>query len=495
MSEGAVRYERDGVVGRITFDRPAARNAMTWTMYDELARACEKIAADSEVRVAVLRGAGGKAFVAGTDIGQFRDFKSGEDGVDYERRVAKYLAAVEELPVPSLAVVEGWAIGGGLAIAAACDLRVATPGSRFGVPIARTLGNCLSIANYACLAAELGLARTKRMLLLAEMLAAEELLAAGFLAFVVAVLVCLARAPRQNRTVGSMWLVLASLLVAVVFGLMLASLFGWGIALPNQAAHSLHPGWSLLGWTGLLVTGMGFELVPMLQMTAQYPKPMARYMGALLLALLALWSAALWIDEGRWGEVAVGCAVATAAAYALFAVVTVVLQQRRRRRLADVTLDFWRVGMLSLFGASLAWGIRVAWPGAWAGASPESMDILIGVLAMFGFAGSVISGMLYKIMPFLAWFHLQSMCGPGVLAPNMKKILPDARQRLQFRSQVLALALLCAAALWPGLFVYPAALALAATAVLLEMNLLAVVRAYRDGRARAASQSAPRDSC
>lgn len=186
MSEGAVRYERDGVVGRITFDRPAARNAMTWTMYDELARACEKIAADSEVRVAVLRGAGGKAFVAGTDIGQFRDFKSGEDGVDYERRIAKYLAAVEELPVPTIAVVEGWAIGGGLAIAAACDLRVATPGSRFGVPIARTLGNCLSIANTACLAAELGLARTKRMLLLAEMLAAEELLAAGFLAEIVA---------------------------------------------------------------------------------------------------------------------------------------------------------------------------------------------------------------------------------------------------------------------------------------------------------------------
>ncbi len=106
MSEGTVRYARDGVVGRITFDRPAARNAMTWTMYDELARACEKIAADSEVRVAVLRGAGGKAFVAGTDIGQFRDFKSGEDGVAYEHRVARYLAAVEELPVPSLAVVE-----------------------------------------------------------------------------------------------------------------------------------------------------------------------------------------------------------------------------------------------------------------------------------------------------------------------------------------------------------------------------------------------------
>jgi len=186
MSEGAVRYERDGVVGRITFDRPAARNAMTWAMYEELAVACARVAADPEVRVAVLRGAGGKAFVAGTDISQFRAFKSGEDGVNYERQVAKYLAAVEELPVPTIVVVEGWAIGGGLAIAAACDLRVATPGSRFGVPIARTLGNCLSIANYACLAAEIGLGRTRRMLLLAEMLAADELLAAGFLAEIIA---------------------------------------------------------------------------------------------------------------------------------------------------------------------------------------------------------------------------------------------------------------------------------------------------------------------
>ncbi len=185
MNEGTVRYERDGVIGRITFDRPAARNAMTWTMYEEMARACGQVTADPQVRVAVLRGAGGKAFVAGTDIGQFRDFKSGEDGVDYERRMEAYLAAVEELPVPTIAVIEGWAIGGGLAIAAACDLRVATPGSRFGVPIARTLGNCLSIANYACLAAALGLARTQRMLLLAENLTAEELLAAGFLAEII----------------------------------------------------------------------------------------------------------------------------------------------------------------------------------------------------------------------------------------------------------------------------------------------------------------------
>ena len=185
MNEGAVRYQRDGLVARITFDRREARNAMTWSMYDQLAAACDRVRADPEVRVVVFRGAGGKAFVAGTDIGQFREFKSGEDGVNYERRMSVYLGAVEALPVPTVAVIEGWAIGGGLMIAAACDLRVATPGSRFGVPVARTLGNCLSIANYAAIVAVLGLARTKRMLLLAENLAADELAAAGFLAEII----------------------------------------------------------------------------------------------------------------------------------------------------------------------------------------------------------------------------------------------------------------------------------------------------------------------
>lgn len=184
--QGAVRYERAGAVARVTFDRPAARNAMTWTMYEQMAEACRKIVADREVRVAVFRGAGGKAFVAGTDIGQFREFKSGDDGIEYERNVAAYLAQVENLRVPTLCVVEGWAIGGGLAIATACDLRIATPGSRFGVPIARTLGNCLSVENMALLAAAFGIPRTKKMLVLAENLTAEEALTAGFLAEIVA---------------------------------------------------------------------------------------------------------------------------------------------------------------------------------------------------------------------------------------------------------------------------------------------------------------------
>jgi enoyl-CoA hydratase len=186
MSDGEVRYVRNGAVATVTFDRPAARNAMTWRMYEQLAEACARMQGEEGLRAAVFRGAGGKAFIAGTDIAQFRTFRSGEDGLAYEAKMEAYLCAIEALPIPTLAVIEGFAIGGGLAIAACCDLRIATPGARFGVPIARTLGNCLSIANYARLVAALGASRAKRVLLLAENLSAEEALAGGFLAEIVA---------------------------------------------------------------------------------------------------------------------------------------------------------------------------------------------------------------------------------------------------------------------------------------------------------------------
>jgi enoyl-CoA hydratase len=186
MSDGEVRYNRDGAVATVIFDRPAARNAMTWRMYEQLGEACARMRSEDGLRVAIFRGAGGKSFIAGTDIAQFQAFRGGEDGIAYEEKMEGYLTAVETLPVPTLAVVEGFAIGGGLAIAASCDLRIATPGSRFGVPIARTLGNCLSIVNYARLVAGLGASRAKKVLLLAENLSAEEALAGGFLSEIVA---------------------------------------------------------------------------------------------------------------------------------------------------------------------------------------------------------------------------------------------------------------------------------------------------------------------
>lgn len=185
MSEGKLVYEKVGAVGRITFDNPAAHNALTWTMWRDLGQVCAEIVKDREVRVVTLRGAGGKAFVSGTDISGFLSFDSGQRGVDYEREMDTYIGAVEGLPQATIAVVEGWAVGGGLALSFASDFRVATADAKFGSPLSRTIGNCLSMKGYARLVANVGVAQAKRMLLLGEMATARELEALGLILRVV----------------------------------------------------------------------------------------------------------------------------------------------------------------------------------------------------------------------------------------------------------------------------------------------------------------------
>ena len=181
--EGRVTLAMQGQVATLTFDRPAARNAMTWAMYEQLAAHCHTLSAEGNAgaRVVVMRGAGGEAFVAGTDIAQFQKFSGGDDGVGYEARIDAGVGLVERLPMPTVAVIEGWAVGGGLAIATACDFRIASPKARFGVPIAKTLGNTLSAQNLAKLRAAWGLQPVRRMLLLAQILDADAALACGFL--------------------------------------------------------------------------------------------------------------------------------------------------------------------------------------------------------------------------------------------------------------------------------------------------------------------------
>ena len=180
MTEGVVHLDLQGPLATVTFDRPQERNAMTWAMYGQLGVFCDQLRQDASVRAVIFRGAGGKAFVAGTDIAQFAGF-DGEAGVAYEKRIDLCIGMLEALPMPTIALIEGWAVGGGLAIATACDFRLATPDAKLGVPITRTLGNCLSMANLARLTAAFGTQRLKRMLLLAEMLPADEALACGFL--------------------------------------------------------------------------------------------------------------------------------------------------------------------------------------------------------------------------------------------------------------------------------------------------------------------------
>lgn len=176
-----VRFELRKDVAYITFDHVAARNAMTVGMYQTLKSICEDLAKSSSVRVAILRGAGGKSFISGSDIAQFSTFTSGNDGIRYEEGIDAYLAPLATLPMPTIAVIDGMAIGGGLAIATCCDFRISTPDARFGVPIAKTLGNCLSANNLAWLVAHLGVNIVKRMLLLAELVTAPELLKQGYL--------------------------------------------------------------------------------------------------------------------------------------------------------------------------------------------------------------------------------------------------------------------------------------------------------------------------
>lgn len=182
MSTEHTVFEREPPLAFLTFNRPEARNAMTWGMYEALVHACDRLDNDGELRVLIIKGAGGKAFVAGTDIGQFTEFRTREDGLAYERKIDSIIDRLERTTKPVIAQIEGVATGGGFVIAIACDLRVCTPGSKFGIPVARTLGNCLSPANYARLVDLLGPGRTKDLLFTGRLLDADEALSFGLIA-------------------------------------------------------------------------------------------------------------------------------------------------------------------------------------------------------------------------------------------------------------------------------------------------------------------------
>ena len=167
-------FETDGSLAILTFNRPEARNAMTWQMYEALAEACERVDRDDSIRVLILRGAGGRAFVSGTDISQFQNFRNREDGLKYEERLDGVLDRLERVGKPTIAQVQGVAAGGGCAIALTCDLCVATPESTFGVPVARTLGNCLSAATCARLVDLVGPRVVKDILFTGRLVPAPE---------------------------------------------------------------------------------------------------------------------------------------------------------------------------------------------------------------------------------------------------------------------------------------------------------------------------------
>jgi len=174
----------DGI-GKVTFNRPQARNAFTFAMYERIAQICEQANQDRTIKVLVFQGAGDKAFASGTDINQFRAFTTPQHALDYEGRIDRVLGQLEQCRVPTIAAINGACTGGGAGIAACCDLRIGTRTAKIGFPIARTLGNCLSMSNISRLTALIGPARVKDLIFTARLVGADEAAGIGLLTEVV----------------------------------------------------------------------------------------------------------------------------------------------------------------------------------------------------------------------------------------------------------------------------------------------------------------------
>ncbi len=280
---------------------------------------------------------------------------------------------------------------------------------------------------------------------------------------------------RPTDTVHPMRKAILALAATWVLGALLG-LWLAGLWKTPAAEHlvSAHVALGLLGWITLLVMGVAYQVVPMLQITPPYPRWLSRWLGWVLAALLLAWlagGALQWPLPWLRPLVVIGLAACPIA----FALATLHLQSRRRRKLGDVTLNYWRLGMASLMAAALLGAVSLLLPEP----ISERWEVLLGLLFLLGFAASVVNGMLFKIVPFLAWFHLHAQVNiRRTPLGNMKDFLPDHRTRRQFWLHVTALGLLLPAPWLPWLAV-PGGLLLTAAALMLEWNLWQAWRLFR----------------
>jgi hypothetical protein len=304
-------------------------------------------------------------------------------------------------------------------------------------------------------------------------LTATAALGTGFGVFILAAGWSLAKVGTCNSTVLAMMLAAVSLAVAIPLGMLLLLARIGSLDLPYIAVAELHPLWGSIGWTALLVVGVAYQVVPMFLMTPDYPARLTRILAPAVFLLLAAKTVVVLFDASPLLHVLAD--IGLAAGLVAFALATLHLQSVRKRRNPDPTQLYWRLAMSMLILSGIG-GMLLYWlpPDM-----QETARLLLGMLFIAGFALGVISGMLYKIVPFLAWFHLQSRYLRRLAIPNMKMLIPDADAMRQMHLWLLALSALVLAALWPQVFVYPAAALLAVAAVWLEWNLLAAVRRYR----------------
>ncbi len=297
------------------------------------------------------------------------------------------------------------------------------------------------------------------------------LLGLAVLLFVLVGARSLLKSASRHATVTAMAVALIALLATATVALYLLFRFGWHVPLAHPLSQ-FHIGWGAVGWIGGLVIGVAYQVVPMFQITPEYPRWLRRGLVPGLGVLLVLWPLVI---NTPLNEVIGGIVMAM---LVVFALQTLRLQQRRRRRLADVTLDFWRLSMVSLILATLAWLANLY-------SSHVALELAVGVLFLLGFAGSAVNGMLYKIVPFLIWLHLnmrlQQSGHRQVKVPNMKQVIPVRPARWQFRLHLTALLILLVGIGTGTVAVPPAIIGLAwlASSGLLWWNLLQALQVYR----------------
>ncbi len=291
--------------------------------------------------------------------------------------------------------------------------------------------------------------------------------------FIVAAARALYGIPATNPTLGGLRLALFGLSVTVGLGLLMTGSLGWSLDLPLMQLADIHLGWGFVVWATVLLAAVAYVVVPMFQLTPAFPEWFGRWFSTVALLLVALWTLA---EFSGISPLPALLAVAVVALVAFFAVMTLNIQRQTKRPHFDATQHYWRLAMLSMLAACVVWLAAQVVPEF---AEWQGWPLLCGVLLIVGGFMSVIIGMLYKIVPFLIWLHLQNLGRGKVMAPNMKKIILEQAMNRQMRAHFASCALLVLAVVWPPVFVYPAGLAVVVANGWLLHNVLFGAQVYK----------------
>lgn len=314
---------------------------------------------------------------------------------------------------------------------------------------------------------------------------AVAFLGCGVVGFVAAAAHALLGVPATSPIIHGMRLGLVGLCVTVSIGLLNAVSMGWSLGVPLEQLANVHLGWGFVAWGCAMLGAVGFVAVPMFQQTPNFPGWFGRGFAVVAVAIVALWTLAELTGHAR---TAAALAIGVVLVAASFALVTLKVQRGSKRAQLDAVQLLWRVAMVSALMACALWLLtRVSdalsyW---------QSWPLLFGVLLLFGGFMSVILGMLYKIVPFLVWLHLQNQGAGRLMAPNVKKVLAEKHIRGQMQAHFVAYGLLLLAVLWPTWFTYPAGLTLVFANIWLLRNLLSAVGVYRKHLAKIEALAKP----